>query len=36
MKDNSYQTAMLYISLISYSIYGTPKNTLQTLQVIIN
>ena len=32
MKDNSYQTAMLYISLISYSIYGTPKNTLHTLQ----
>lgn len=33
MKDNSNQTAMLYISLISHSIYGTPKNTLQALQL---
>ena len=30
MKDDSNQTAMLYISLISHPIYGTPKNTLQT------
>ena len=31
--NNSNQTAMLLILLISYSIHGTPNNTLQTLQI---
>ena len=33
MKDKGYQNAMLYISLISYPIYGTQKNALQTLHL---